>query len=139
MRVVLDTNVLVSALINPHGPPGTIVANALAGRVTPVFDERILAEYRAVLGRNRFGFDAVAVTALLVALEGEGESVVAVPAKIESPDPDDLPFLEVAETALAAALVTGNTRHFRPVRARHGVPVYTPAAFVRKIRAATGD
>jgi putative PIN family toxin of toxin-antitoxin system len=44
-RVVLDTNVLVSALWTPLGNPSTIVSLALSDKITPCFDYRILAEY----------------------------------------------------------------------------------------------
>ena len=51
MRIVLDTNVLVSGFLSPHGPPGAILRSILTGSITLCFDERILAEYRDVLMR----------------------------------------------------------------------------------------
>jgi predicted nucleic acid-binding protein len=44
LRIVLDTNVLVSGLLSPHGPPGRIFDLLLGGKLTLVFDDRLLAE-----------------------------------------------------------------------------------------------
>jgi predicted nucleic acid-binding protein len=54
------------------------------------------------------------------------ELVVAPPLDLELPDEDDQPFVEVAHAAGAAALVTGNPRHFEPVRGRTAVRVVGP-------------
>jgi putative PIN family toxin of toxin-antitoxin system len=129
MRVVVDTNVLVSGLLNPHGPPGRIIDLAVAGQIAILYDDRILSEYRAVLQRPRFGFDIADIQVLLGYLEQQGESVLALPVKLELDDPDDLPFLEVAVAGFADALVTGNVRHFRPRSGKHRVKVLTPRKF----------
>ncbi len=127
MRVVLDTNVLVSGLLNPHGSPGRVLDLAVAGALVLLYDDRILAEYREVLSRARFGFSAVDVSTLLAVFEWSGEAVVAGPLEVELPDPDDLPFLEVAAAGEADALVTGNPRHFMPTRGKHRVKMLSPA------------
>lgn len=130
MRLVIDTNVLVSSLLSPDGPPGRVLALLLAGRATLCYDGRIAREYRDVLRRPRFGFDSGAVESLLDFLFDAGESVVAPPLPLNLPDPVDAIFIEAAVAADADRLVTGNTRHF-PARHRHGVTVVTPARFVR--------
>jgi predicted nucleic acid-binding protein len=89
-------------------------------------DARILAEYREVLSRPKFGFDAEDVHAMLEGLEWIGESVFAGSLAVDLPDPDDLPFLEVAAAGGADALVTGNVRHYRQAKGRHDVSVLTP-------------
>jgi putative PIN family toxin of toxin-antitoxin system len=129
MRIVLDTNVLVSGLLSPFGPPARILDLILAGDLVPIFDDRILAEYRQVLARERFGFDPGDVADLLRYFEVEGEHVTARPVPIALPDPSDLPFWEVALTAQADALVTGNARHYPPELCQ-GVVVLPPAAFL---------
>lgn len=65
MRIVLDTNVLVSGLLNPYGAPGQIARMVATGEISLCFDARILGEYRDVLVRPRFGFRAEHVDALL--------------------------------------------------------------------------
>lgn len=125
MRVVLDTNVLVSSVLSPHGPPGRLVDLALAGGLVLVVDDRVLSEYAEVLRRRRFGLPAREVDVLVRHLRAAGEAVTARPLGITLPDADDVPFLEVA-AAGAATLVTGNPRHSRPVRGRHEVRVLSP-------------
>jgi len=68
VRVVYDTNVLVSAALKPGSTPAVLVALALAHRVRLCVSPSILAEYREVLHRPKFGFEALSVDTLL---EGE--------------------------------------------------------------------
>lgn len=132
MRIVLDTNVLVSGLLNPHGAPGRLVDLLLAGEVTLIYDDRILAEYREVLARPRFDFDPGDVEDVLELFATEGEAVTAPPLALELPDPDDLPFVEAAAVGRADALVTGNVRHYPTAVLPAGVRVVPVAAFVRE-------
>ena len=125
MRIVLDTNVLVSALLRPDSIPGRIVDLVLAEQVTLAFDHRIFAEYQSVLFRPEFSFSSDQVGALLEFVWRAGEMVDAMPLPIHLPDPDDVMFIEVAVSALASALVTGNLKHF-PASQRHGVRVLSP-------------
>ena len=132
MRVVLDTNILVSALLSPFGPPARVLDMVLNGELRAAYDDRLLAEYRELLARERFGFAPEDVAAVLAYLETEGEWVMVQPLVCELPDPDDLPFLEVvAQTE--AALITGNSAHY-PEIARGKVQVMTPGAFIRAWR-----
>lgn len=133
MRAVIDTNVLVSGVLNPHGPPGRIVDGILAQSFVLLYDDRILAEYRDVLSRPVFEFRRIEVDAFVDFAEATGESVMAASLAVLLPDPDDLPFLEVATAADADALVTGNLRHFKPRRGSHGINVCTPAEFLRRL------
>jgi putative PIN family toxin of toxin-antitoxin system len=132
MRVVIDTNVLVSGVINPHGPPGRLVDAIISFTLTPLYDDRILSEYRDVLLRPAFGFRRSDIHALLDFVEFSGEHITAGPVNVLLPDPADLPFVEVAIAGMADALVTGNTKHFTPAR-RHGVSLLTPAALLNLI------
>lgn len=129
MIVVLDTNIVVSALLSPFGPPARIVDLMLAGELTMTFDDRVLTEYRQVLSRPRFGFAAGDVERLLQFIEAEGTAVLAKPWPYPLPDPDDSAFIEVAAAA-GAPLVTGNLRHF-PADRCPGVDVRAPADFLR--------
>lgn len=133
MNVVLDTNVLVSGLLQPFGPSGQIVRLVAAGELVLCHDPRILTEYREVLLRERFGFDPARVSALLDEIRAEGIGVVARPLAAGLPDPDDEPFLEVATAAGVQYLVTGNVKHY-PTTARGAVEVLTPRAFIELYR-----
>lgn len=127
LRIVLDTNVLVSGLLNPRGAPGRIVDLLLTGEVQILYDDRILAEYSEVLRRPRFGFEERDVRRVLDYLTFSGEAVTGLPLSVEAPDEDDLPFAEVAVSGRADALVTGNPGHFAFVE---DLPVMLPVAFL---------
>jgi putative PIN family toxin of toxin-antitoxin system len=112
LKIVLDTNVLVSAFLSAEGAPAQVVALVLAGEVDLLYDARIVAEYEEVLARPRFKLDPDDVAEVLRQLVAGGERVDAQPAEPQLPDPDDQPFLEVAVAGRADAIVTGNPRHF---------------------------
>jgi putative PIN family toxin of toxin-antitoxin system len=131
LRIVLDTNVIVSGLLNPEGNPGRIVDLFLAGEVTLLADDRILAEYRAVLRRPKFGLDEADVSDFLYLLEAESERVAATPLGHKLPDESDRAFLEVAMAGGAESLVTGNVRHFRLPHVGR-LSIDSPAEFVRR-------
>jgi putative PIN family toxin of toxin-antitoxin system len=129
LRIVLDTNVSVSALIHPAGIPARAFDLVVARQVAVALDHRIFAEYHAVLLRPEFSLPRDRVTAVLDFLWRCGEVVQAEPLSLRLPDPDDAMFVEVALTACADALVTGNARHFSFAQ-RHDVRVLTPRAFL---------
>jgi len=134
LRVVLDTNVLVSGLLSPFGPPGEIVRMVSSGAVVLSLDARILAEYDDVLARPRYGFDPDSVAALLDYIDFRSEVVASEPLEQRLPDPDDEPFLEVAATCGTDCLVTGDLAHF-PAHMRAGETVLSPAQFMDGPRA----
>lgn len=131
MRAVIDTNVLVSAIVTPHGTPARVVAAAFPGAYVPLFDDRLLDEYRSVLLRPTFRFDKRDVETLLAAFVAVGESVPVRPLSVALPDPDDLPVLEVAVNA--DALVTGNVSHFKAAAKALNVPLWMPAEMVSRL------
>ena len=133
MRVVIDTNVLVSGIINPHGSPGRILDALLSETIVVLHDDRILREYRDVLLRPAFGFQPTDVGNVLDFIEFAGEHVSTMPTDLILPDPTDLPFLEVAMAGLADALISGNGKHFKPTRGRHEIWVCAPAEFLRRM------
>ena len=138
MRVVLDTNVLVSALLNPHGTPGRVIDLVLSGAVIVMYDDRILAEYRDVMARPKLRITPLEAAFLLDFIETEGILLSAPPLAVELPDPDDLPFIEVAAVASVDALVTGNARHFSAASGILEVPILSPAEFMDLWRTRSG-
>ena len=134
MRVVFDTNVVVSGLLQPKGNPAQVLALALAGAVQVVHDKRILAEYEDVLARPKFKFDKERVREVLTKLETDGLAVDATGQQpLELPDPDDEPFLGVALAGQADYLVTGNLADYPAQRCR-GCAVVSPAEFMEAWR-----
>ncbi len=139
MRIVLDTNVLVSGLLTPFGASAQIVRMVASGHLVSCHDVRVLAEYEDVLHRPKFDFPEAAVSALLDQIEREGISFATTPLGTSLPDRDDEPFLEVAVAANVETpddpvpLVTGNSKHY-PEESRHGVQVVSPRFFVDPYR-----
>ncbi len=133
MRIVLDTNVLVSGMLAPYGPPGEIVRLVATGDLSLCYDVRILAEYREVLLRPAFPFGIDQVEASLEQIESSGELVGARPLSPSLPDPDDDMFLAAAIAGRAEYLVTGNLRHY-PAESHQGVKVISPAEFLERYR-----
>jgi uncharacterized protein len=132
MRIVLDTNVLVSGLLQPLCNPAQILSLALAGAIQVCHDERILAEYAEVLARPRFKLDAAHVRDVLAKLELDEVAVDATgQASPGLPDPDDEPFLAVALAASADFLVTGNLADY-PKQKCKGCAVVSPAEFMER-------
>ena len=129
MRVVVDTNVLVSGLLSPFGAPGIIVGLIAAGRLELCYDARILTEYTDVLRRPVFPFEDEQIRALLAQIRAGGELCSCQPLANPLPDPDDEPFLGVALWSMAEFLVTGNLRHFAPA-CRQSVRVVSPREFL---------
>jgi uncharacterized protein len=129
IRIVLDTNVLVSGLLSEQGPPGRILDLVLAGELVLLYDPRIDREYREVVARPQLGIPPELAFPVLQFLAQTGESVAAAPWRHALPDRDDEASLAVAHRGHAAALVTGNLRHFPPA-VRDGVRVLSPREFL---------
>jgi putative PIN family toxin of toxin-antitoxin system len=130
-RIVLDTNVLVSAFLKPSGHPGTVLRHIRSASLILLLDERILLEYREVLRRPEFGFNPGLVDETMAYFDRFGEFVAATPLALAIPDPDDLPFLEVALSGKADALVTGNKKDFG--RSPKDLKIVSPQEFLTEI------
>jgi putative PIN family toxin of toxin-antitoxin system len=122
---VIDTNVIVSGLLNPHGPPARVLDAVLKGRLKLVYDARILAEYRNVLSRPRLKLTPARIQAFLAAL-GCQSAVTPIAARAAAPDADDVVFVEAALATADRTIVIGNLAHFPP-EILQGVRVLTPA------------
>ena len=112
---VIDTNVLVSAMLKWNSVPGNIMELTFGGSIIPLLNEEIIREYRAVLSRPKFHFTKEIIDDVLDAITEIGLYVDAEELSIELPDPKDLVFYEVvmeAKKENEAYLVTGNIKHF---------------------------
>jgi putative PIN family toxin of toxin-antitoxin system len=125
VKIVLDTNVLVSGIIRPHGAAGVLLRMIVAGALDVAVDERILLEYEEVAARPKFGINPADARFMLERIRRRAQRAVAHPLSAALPDPDDRPFIEVAHAAAADAIVTGNRRHF-PAAAMKGIAVVSP-------------
>jgi len=113
---VLDTNVLVSALLVKNSVPGKILDEAVNGCIIPLFNSEIITEYEDVLRRKKFPFTEQQVRAVLHAIKHRGICIDASPIEdLVMPDLGDVVFYEVVmekRKDADAYLVTGNQKHF---------------------------
>jgi uncharacterized protein len=112
MRVVLDTNILISACWTPGGLEAKTVNLALSGALTACVTPPVMAEYRDVLSRGKFAGVRAAASQLLSMLERCAVTFEPGGPIHVSIDDDDNRFLECAAAAQAAYLITGNLRHY---------------------------
>jgi putative PIN family toxin of toxin-antitoxin system len=111
-RVVLDTNVLVSALISPQGYEALVFRLTLSSAFEVGVTSAMLNEYHEVLDRPKFRFSGAKVDALLSQLKTHAKLVHPLHTVEASPDEADNRFLECADAINAEFLITGNKRHF---------------------------
>jgi len=111
IRAVLDTNVIVSALLSPSGNPAKIHRMFLDRLLSIAYSEKILAEYLDVLRRPRLHISVGEADRVIDAIRQLGEKVTPIPSKIYMIDEDDRIFYDAAKSA-EAYLITGNTRHY---------------------------
>ena len=130
MKVVLNTNVFVSAFLRPKSKPARILRLVLHGDIEIVISEQILAEYLEVLERAKFGLNKQDIPIVLDFLRSKGIKARALAEAFRLPDPGDEPFLEAALSVGADALVTGNKKHY-PKRGCKGQKILTPDEFLR--------
>lgn len=112
---VIDTNVLVSALLKWDSVPGNVLQFTITGVVTPVLNEDILREYREVLLRKKFHFPESVVDVILDNLAAQAVFINEEKLDVNLPDPKDVVFYEVVMEERKnqdAFLVTGNLKHF---------------------------
>jgi putative PIN family toxin of toxin-antitoxin system len=112
VKVVIDTNVLVSGLLTPNGNSAKIISLLLNEKNKILYDNRILEEYKEVLSRDRFGFNYEYIDALIEFIKQDGIFILAEPIADRFKDENDKKFLEVARSGDAKYLITGNKAHF---------------------------
>ena len=113
---VIDTNVIVSALLKWNSVPGVVLQAVFNGFVVPVYNDEILNEYRNVLNRPKFGFSSELISETISQIESLGVMENALETVAEAmPDPKDIVFYSIALSHGKTAethLVTGNVKHF---------------------------
>ena len=113
MRVVLDTNVLVSAFWSEHNRLTRIIDMLVSGILLPCYCQEIIQEYQDVLSRPRlaFHFEEASVNEIINKIKADGICVAVRPSSIPLIDESDRIFYDVA-VACGAQLVTGNIKHY---------------------------
>ena len=113
---VIDTNVLVSALINRKGIPAKVIRYIFENKLIPIFNEEIIEEYEEVLHRDKFNFDEADIVGLIAQIKINGVHEDTLNSEENFSDKDDKIFFEVTLSHLQyednTYLVTGNLKHF---------------------------
>jgi len=111
---VIDTNVLVSALLSPKNDSATVqvIEKVLKREITILYSDEILNEYTDVLNRKKFNFSKDAIDYLIDAIKTFGILKNPSDAEIILPDIKDVPFYKIILEDEDNYLVTGNIKHF---------------------------
>lgn len=110
-NIVLDTNVLISALINPEGTPSKILKFINNGYLFFYYDSEIILEYQRVLSRKKFSFLQKEINDTIDILVKFGIPTISLPSNIDMPDESDRKFYDAA-VSNEAFLVSGNKKHY---------------------------
>lgn len=138
MRLVLDTNVVVSAFRSRRGASNALLRLAVDGSIRPLCSTALFLEYEAVLSREEtraatgHSLDDVASVMRALAAVAEG---IDIPFRVRPMlrDADDEMVLEVALNGQADAIVTHNVADFRPAISL-GVEITGPVDIIRRLR-----
>lgn len=136
MRIVLDTNIFVSAVISREGPPGRLLAAARRGHFVLITSAYQIDELRAVLGRDSLKPYILPSEAddLLYNLESFGVVVESLPAVDLSSDPKDNPILATGIAGEADLIVSGDKSHLLALDHVEGIPIVAPREAVGRLQ-----
>lgn len=112
---VIDTNVIVSAMLKADSMPALVLKEVLVGNICLLLNQEILDEYLEVLSRKKFHFSVEIVINFVREIKKRAIFIDAMPTDESMPDPDDAVFYEIvmeARKETDAYLVTGNIKHF---------------------------
>jgi len=117
MKVVLDTGVIISALVNKKGSAAKILSLIFDGDIIKLYDNRLLFEYKEVLSSKDFGFNFDIINDIMHFIRHEGMFNEAPFNDMDYPamkthDEADKKFYEVYKAGEADYLITGNRKHF---------------------------
>lgn len=137
LRVVLDTNVIISGLISPKGPPAGVLKALKAGRFILVTSQAINEEILEVMDRpslrDKYGL-ADHMFDIAFILWEQAEVIAKPPTVKASRDPDDDKFLAAAAGGLAHYLVTGNIKDLLGLGEFRGTGIVSPERFLTILR-----
>ena len=105
MKIVVDTNVIVSALLRPQSLPAKILDLVLDGTIGIVYDNNILAEYIDVLNREKFReINKDLIKIVLYYITHNGQYIIAEPQNTKFDDEDDKAFMMYIKVAIQIIL-----------------------------------
>jgi len=134
MKIVIDTNVLISALLF-GGTPGRLIPLWKKGRVNPQASKEMIDEYIKVLAYPKFKLSETEITYLLrgeilpyfdIVVSGSGKVLI-------KDDPSDDKFIYCAESGNVECIITGD-HHLLKLKAHGNIKILTPLQFLQKLR-----
>ena len=127
MRIVLDTNILIGALITKGTPPDRLYQACLRGEIELVTSTAQIPEVADVLARPRLQkyLDAYEAAAILENIDTRALILDAPPDVNLSPDPKDNPILAAAIAGKADLIVSGDKKHMLALGVVEGIPIVT--------------
>lgn len=132
MKAVVDTNIFISALFNPGGPPRKVVENWKKGKLILCLSQEILEEYIEVL--ERFDFTEETELKTLLRLFGKRINTVFVSSlpdiSVVDADPEDNKFIACAVAAAAQYIISGD-KHLRTLKKYKKIKIISPSEFVK--------
>lgn len=137
MRILLDTNIIVSGLLSANQPPGELLASWLDGGFELVTSNAQIEELRRVVGYDKLRTRISPQQAANVLENLDTMSVVVeLAAGIDlSLDPDDNVILGTAIAGDAKLIVSGDKAHMLSLEKVNGIPIMTAREAVRWLRA----
>jgi len=132
MNIVIDTNVVISAILF-GGVPGKLIDLWKKGRLTPLITEEIMAEYIRVLAYPKFMLSEEEINYIIhqeilpffkVVKSVSGPAII-------TKDPDDDKFIQCAQAGNAKIIISGD-QHLLALRSPHGIKILTPYQFIQK-------
>ena len=130
LKVVFDTNVIVSAMLHKQGVPALLVKLALSRKIHPVYSPHLMLEYDEVLRRKKFRLPKKDVDEILGDLRNVGIEVFPTQTiTLITKDPQDNRILEASLEAKADYIITGNRKHF-PFAKFKKTRIVTPREFL---------
>ena len=127
MKIILDTNVIVSALMTPSGIPAKVLNLVLKRTVKLLYNNSILTEYIDVLNRKELRINKISSHLVIDFIRTEGMFLITSPLSIKFNHEDDKKFYELFKSGEADYLLTGNIKHFPRERG-----IVTPNSFIER-------
>ena len=137
MRIILDSNIFVSALISPVGAPGRVYSMTQREPIRLVTSAAQLEEMRRVFGRPalRSRIAVREVEGLFTRIGQIADVAINPPAVDFSDDPDDNLILAAAIAGRADLIVSGDKKHMLSLGQVEGIPIITPAEALHRLNA----
>ncbi len=135
MRILLDTNILISGLLRKDGPSGELLHRWVEGQFLLITSDYQVQELRRAIEYEHLQSKILPAErdALLDNIDAKAVVVAPLPTVSLSPDPDDNPILGTAIAGKANLIVSGNKKDMQDLREAEGIPIVTPREALERL------